>query len=129
MAQLTPKQIKFAHYVAEGLTGSEAYRRVYATGVSGRKTHWENASRVKNNPAVKAYIASIIAEQRAQTTLTRQDVLARLDAIIKDPDIKPTARVQAIKTRNEMTGDNAPQEVNIFGLSDLLELVRAKSKS
>lgn len=123
--QLTAKQLRFAHYVAEGLTASEAYRRVYSSAGT-RGTTRDEAYHVRRNPAVSAYIDELRKETKALSALTRDDVLAKLDALICDPDVTPTARVQAIKARNEMTGDNAPIPVNIFGLGDLLKLIRKK---
>lgn len=127
MRELTPKQLKFAHYVAEGVTASEAFRRVYANNGDNSqiaKDAWD----VRHNPKVKAYITKLQNEAKAKSQLTRSDVLAKLDAIITDPDVSETARVQAIKARNEMTGDNAPIPVNIFGLGDLLKMVRKRGE-
>jgi molecular chaperone DnaK (HSP70) len=127
MRDLTPKQLQFAHYVAEGLTASEAYRRVYS-GRGNANTTKKEASEVRTNKAVAEYITQLRKELKEASQMTREDVLATLDRLIKDPDVTPTARVAAIKARNEMTGDNAPQEVNVFGLADLLTLVRTKAK-
>lgn len=125
MVHLTSKQIAFAHYVAEGLTASEAYRRVYSNRGNTNTTKKE-AKEIRNHKGVAAYIEQLRRELKAASQLTREDVLATLDRIICDPDVTPSARVQAVKARNEMTGDNAPVKVNMFGLADLLKLVRTK---
>jgi hypothetical protein len=110
---LTPKQLKFAHYVAEGVTASEAYRRVYASAPGKPPVRVaEEASDVRHNPRVAAYIDELRAEAKSRAVLTRADVLAKLDAMISDPDVSETA----------------PQEVNVFGLGDLLAVVRKGSK-
>lgn len=122
----TPKQRAFANELAGGVTASEAYRRAYATKATGVNLA-ARASHVRDNPKIAAYLAALIAQQEKARFLTRERKREKLAAIVDSKTERTADRIKAIEVDNVMNGDNRPTEVNIFGLSDLLAMVRKKS--
>lgn len=125
---LTQKQRAFANYIAEGLNGTEAYRKAYPDTVACDKTCATHACREKKKPHVAAYIASLVAKQEQARFLTRERKREILAQLAEKKACRPGERIKAIEVDNTMTGDNAPQQVQVFGLGELLALVRKKSK-
>lgn len=126
MKPLTPKQQKFADAILDGKGPSDAYRSSYDT--SGKPAVIAvKANEVLNHAGVAAYIAANRKKLQKVALLTRTRKLEILSDIAEGQH-KPTERTNAIKVHNEMTGDNAPQEVNVFGLADLLSLIRKKKQ-
>lgn len=120
---LTPKQLAFANAILEGTGPSDAYRKAgYATGSPAVVS--VKAQEVLKHPDVAAYIAAGKAKTAAQAEMTRNDKLRALEDTIRGTKRLDSAQIKALEVHNLMTGDNAPQEVNVFGLSDLLAVVR-----
>lgn len=122
-AKLTAKQRAFANAIAAGAGGSEAYRIAYNT--KGRdKDHASKASKLRRLPHVAAYITHLISKQERRRELNRERKRELLAEAAEDTKAKWPERIKAIEVDNVMTGDNAPEQVNVFGLGDLLQLVR-----
>lgn len=122
-SDLTPKQLAFANAILDGKGPSEAYK---AAG------YWQGSSKVVSvkaqgllkTPAVADYIAVGRRKTANRAQMTRDDKLARLEERIRSGEILDRDGIKAVEVHNVMTGDNAPVEVNVFGLTDLLQLVR-----
>jgi len=108
---LTPAQRLFADYVIEGRQKSEAYALAYPQSSLSRPALSTEAYRTANLPHVADYIADALQERRRETLLTRDQKRQILGSIAKDTRAPKHARILAVKTDNEMTGDNAPVRV------------------
>jgi|SRR5215217_331948 len=64
-------------------------------------------SEARRMPELKAEVRGLIADVK-EAGLTRQRKREILKGIANDPRKNPMARIAAIKTDNEMTGDNSP---------------------
>jgi phage terminase small subunit len=125
---LTPKQRAFAQNIADGMEQSAAFRAAYGCPNSSPRTIKVNASRMRANPKVAAFVAELQAKQDRVRFLTRERKREKLAAIVEDEKAVKRDVIKAIEVDNVMTGDNAPQQVQVFGLGDLLNLVRKQSK-
>lgn len=123
--ELTAKQEKFCQGVAEGLTYADAFRRAYGQGKRATQTLYRDAYRVMESDKVAARIAELKEEQQAARLATRIRKREVLNEILEDSDESAQSRIKAIEVDNLMTGDNKPQKVEVFGLSDLMKLVRS----
>jgi uncharacterized protein (UPF0147 family) len=124
---LTPAQRLFADYVIEGKGKSEAYKLAYPNGTPNRLTVAKEAHTVSNLPHVAEYIAEALTERRREVLLTRDAKRQILGSIARDPKAPRQARIMAVKTDNEMTGDNAPMRVE--GEITLHTIFRALTQS
>jgi phage terminase small subunit len=121
---LTAKERAFAERILAGDGPSVAYRAAgYGCGSNARVIAVA-AQRSLNRPAVAAYLADQQERMAARSTLTREDKLRRLADRVKHGKMVDRDGLKALEIHNLMTGDNAPQQVNVFGLSDLLDMVR-----
>lgn len=115
MKNLTPKQIAFAHYVVDGLTQTEAYRRAYKDSLNKTSTR-RMAHDVRHNPKVAAYIEDIktIAESIAKGdgVNLRQLESVRMVPVIGSPvywwtgkgQVKVEARERRLRRRSNYAG-------------------------
>lgn len=110
MKPLTAKQIDFAFFVADGLTASEAYRRVYSANGKATVRH-VRAHEVRHHPAVAAFIGELQEEVRRVKLAEREDKRRLLALIMFDREEDTGRRLEAIKIDNLMTGDNSPLKV------------------
>lgn len=122
----TPKQRAFVNDVAAGVGPSEAYRKAYNTKASPNIVA-AKAAHLRDTPKVHNYLAALIAQQERTRFLTRDRKREKLAEVVEGKGEKTADRIKAIEVDNVMNGDNKPAEVNIFGLGDLLALVRKKS--
>lgn len=81
--KLNVRQEKFAELVASGMPATRAYREAGYTD-NGR-TAESHASRLVENGGVKARIAELRKPQTAAATMTKEEKLAFLAAIIRTP--------------------------------------------
>ena len=82
---LTAKQMKFADFVSEGNSQSNAYREAYDSSQMSSKTIWEAASRLRRHPKVAARISTLEAEkmaiQRMQLRTREERIIQKLENI------------------------------------------------
>jgi len=104
---LTHKQRKFAEaLVLDEMTGADAYRAAY-TATGKKKTHGDNASRLKADSRIQAEIAAL--EQAKQVAAwhsaeaLRSLVISTLTSTIIDPETKPATRITAAKILGTVT--------------------------
>jgi hypothetical protein len=126
-ASLTEGQRTFANEVAAGAKLSDAYRKAYNTKANP-KILCSKASHARTHPKIAAYIEALIAQQEKTRFLTRESKRQRLAKIVADGKARNGDVIRAIEVDNVMTGDNAPQQVEVFGLGELLALVRKGKK-
>jgi len=127
--KLTRQQIKFAHYVVSGLPLTEAYLRTYkGKDELAQGTQWNNASRTAKIPQVAALIEQLQKEIHDAAQADRAEKLRILEAQLRDPDLPPRERREAIKLHNEMTGDHAPIKHEVSVSTDLVALATAAAQ-
>ena len=124
---LTAKQAAFADALLDGMTGSEAYRTAYNTRANPR-VRAVKATRLRQTPAIMAYIAEKQAEADRLDGLERQEKRRLLASIARDPNASPSDRMKAIELDSKMAGHLQPEKVEVFGMADLLSLVRSRSR-
>lgn len=128
---MTAKELAFANAVIAGHGPSAAYRLAgYAEGDAERVA--KRAQVILHRPHVQVMVMGARDKATAKATLSREKKLELLSgrALAAGEDGKKLDQVgiKAIEVHNLMTGDNAPEEVNVFGLGDLLTLVRKRSR-
>lgn len=120
MSRLTSKQLKFCRLVVDGKSDVDAYLTAYKCTQSSAE---KNAFRLRENEGVKEKVKSLQDKTETKETLSRQRKREILSEIAEEAN--DNVRVQAIKTDNEMTGDNAPirveEEITVKGIWDRLE--------
>jgi hypothetical protein len=104
--ELTHKQKVFARELAMGAKGAEAYRKAYnARGM--KKTHADNASRLKNNSRVVAETnrqkAIIEAKKQRTPEELRIWVIEQLKVEANDQDNPPSVRINALQMLGKVT--------------------------
>ena len=127
LRELTPKQRAFADALLEGLAPSEAYRRAYPAKGSPKVVSVK-AAEVKRHPAVQFYMRKQQAKLDQKKGMFRDEKRATLAAIARDPNATTAERIKAIVVDNQMSGHASPVRVEKFGLSELLTMVRQRSK-
>jgi hypothetical protein len=104
--ELTAKQKKFAHAVALGSTGAEAYRKAYNTKALP-KTQGNQAHKLKARPDIGAEIEAIKraneAEHIKNPAALRALVINTLVELATNPDTKDAVRLQAVKVLGGVT--------------------------
>jgi hypothetical protein len=120
-----PKQRAFANLLADGVEPSEAYRQAYGDSRKDKGLSALAAS-AKASPTVQAYLSALVAKQEKAKALSRERKRHHLAEFVESKTERTADRIKAIEVDNVMTGDNAPQQVEVFGLSDLLALVRKR---
>lgn len=128
MRALTPKERVFADAILDGKGPSEAYRIAYDTKASGKVVS-VNGAKVQKRPHVSKYIAEERLRARNRRFLTREKKRGILAEIAEKKTAKNSDKIKAIEVDNRMTGDDAPQKVEVFGLADLMKLVRTGEAS
>jgi hypothetical protein len=109
-SELTAKQRKFAEQIALGETGAGAYRKAYSDrGL--KKTHGDNASRLKADSRIQAEIeayqlANEAAKYRSSESL-RNLVIQSLAQVVINPDAKDSVKVAAAKVLGTVVGVDA----------------------
>ena len=105
MSTLTAKQEAFARLVAEGGSQADAYRQAFNSTAKPESVHVE-ASKMKSDPKVALRISELKQDLAEKSLWTRLDSVQVLSDIAKgkDPEAKPTDRVNATKALNQMHG-------------------------
>lgn len=122
---MTAKERAFAQGILDGMTKADAYRQAYPVSQKWPSQMVRNeAHDTSKRPAVEAFIKAERAKLDDDALLGRIEKRQILASIAR----KKSARlgsIEAIKVDNAMTGDSAPQKIEVFGLNELLALVRS----
>jgi phage terminase small subunit len=110
---MTAKQLKFAHGILSGKTGSDAYRLAYGAR-SNSKAMAERSCRLSKHPEVMAYIAQERAKTAAAFAWTREEMLETLKDIA-DKAEAPVDKTRAIAQASKMLGFDAPVKTETTG--------------
>ena len=103
---LTSRQKAFAKAVAEGSTGADAYRLAYSPK-GKKKTHGDNASRLKRDERIQAEISAHAMALELQKYRTAEGLralaLSSLVEVLIDEDAKPAHKLQAARIIGQVT--------------------------
>ncbi len=133
MKELTHKEEAAAQFYCDGLTKAESWRRAYNKPNATRGTVTKAVQDVFNRPKVQTRIAELKSQLDDERALVRNEKrmmlaeIARKKKITVDEARAFTVRMKAIDADNVMTGDNAPQKVEVFGNAEILAMVRGKT--
>ena len=137
---LSPQQLKFCKYMADGLSNGQAYLKAY-NGVKDVNTASASATRLLKNVKVADRIKDLQQKSEAKDVLTRQEKRKFLAQVVrtnveelteeenkhliqertrtitpnggKKEVLKMPSKMEAIKLDNLMAGDNEPEVVEI----------------
>ena len=127
---LNIRQERFARLVAGGMLALPAYKESGYSMVGGSAE--ANAARVMANDGVKARIAELKAEEAAENRkfarMSKDRKLQILEDIAKTKGSRDMDRIAAIKTHNDMTGDNEPTVSIVEAGPMTLEAVRQRAQ-
>ena len=130
---LTHKEEAFAQNFCDGLSKSESWRRAYKKPDAQDRTASKNGYMVCKRPWVQERIAElkkVLDDERALSRVEKRMMLAdvaRRKKMSADEARAHSVRMKAIEQDNIMTGDNAPQKVEVFGMSEMLAMVRKQT--
>lgn len=102
------REQEFARLVLSGHTRKESYRIAYEKYDVAEQTLEREGSRIWKRAHVQLFYNNLVDEANKKAVMTRHEKRATLASIARDGSVKPTSRILAIKTDNDMTGDNAP---------------------
>ena len=141
--KLTPRQLHFARCVASGMSHTDAYIESYTTENSTKKTVYENASRLANNPKVKARIEYIIGlkEQAIvrSSVQIKTKVLRKLEEFMDNATPNDSAKIRAAELLGKSIGlfkdviddsrnaDKSPEELTAILEQKLMALAAEES--
>jgi len=77
------------------------------------------------HPEVNAYIAKERASAAVAFSWSREEMLGTLKEIVETADVA-VDKTRAIAQASKMLGYDAPQKLEVFGVGELLDLVRNK---
>lgn len=111
---VTPKQEKFAQYIADGMNQSEAYRAAFNIAPTTKpESVTVRASELMANSNVRVRVSELRAKLAEIALWTREDSVNVLKSIATDEfNAKPAERVSAVKELNAMHGFNAKQVID-----------------
>jgi phage terminase small subunit len=128
--ELNQRQEIFARFVALGDPASVAYKKAgYNSAGKGAESH---SVRLASKGKIKARIDQIIADElvaaKALARMTKADKLAILEAMARNEAVRANDRINAIKTHNDMTGDNEPTRQIIDSGENMLAAIRDRAR-
>jgi hypothetical protein len=134
--RLTSKQKLFAREVALGKSKAQAYRDVYDTKTTNKKTQGDQASKLSRNPSVATEIKAIEREidvQKYQTPVQlRSLVIHQLTKHALDDSFPAAQRLKALQLLGNVTEIGAFTErkevLNVTQSTDIKENLLAKLK-
>jgi len=103
---LTHKQKEFAHHIARGETGAQAYRLVYSK-TAKPTTAGNHASRFKKDARImteaEAYRLALEGEKQRTPAALRALVIKTLVDVMIDPETPPAVKINAAKVAGQIT--------------------------
>ena len=112
MAELTPKQEKFAQAYVETSNGAEAYRIAYNSKAKAA-VQANEASKLLSNPDIAMRVESIREALRANHGITLQDLLKELEearkAALSAETVQSSAAVNATMSKAKLLGFDKPE--------------------
>lgn len=120
----TPRQTKFVALYNSGQTLAQAYLN---SGYSAKNkgTAHAQACRLLSKPVVASLLQKAKEAAANTAAASRDRRLALLASFAADPTHQIRDRIMAIRTLNEMTGDNAPTKVEVDAGPNLLATLTA----
>ena len=130
--KLTPKQEKFAQFVADGMSQADAYRKAFNVNPNTKpETTQANASRLMANSMVSARVDELRKQLSDISVWSRADSVEILAGIARNTTATNMERISSVKELNAMHGFNKstldvtssdgsmkPTEIVFIGLDD-----------
>ena len=108
---LTPKQEKFAHCIADGMSQADAYRTAFDAGKMKAETIHKRASELMTDGAVTGRVQELRGRLATKALWTREMSVKALVRAYQEGN--GSVKVAAVKELNAMHGFNAPQKVEV----------------
>jgi len=112
VAELTPKQEKFAQAYVETSNGAEAYRQAYNSKATAQ-TQANEANKLLSNPDIALRVEAIREALRANHGITLQDLLKELEearkAALSAETVQSSAAVNATMSKAKLLGFDKPE--------------------
>ena len=108
---LTPKQEKFAHCIADGMSQADAYRTAFDAGKMKAETIHKRASELMADGAVTGRVQELRGRLATKALWTREMSVKALVKAYQEGN--GSVKVAAVKELNAMHGFNAPQKVEV----------------
>ena len=108
---LTPKQEKFAHCIADGMSQADAYRTAFDAGKMKAETIHKRASELMADGAVTGRVQELRGRLATKALWTREMSVKALVRAYQEGN--GSVKVAAVKELNAMHGFNAPQKVEV----------------
>ena len=102
--RLTPKQEKYVQGIIKGMTQADAYRAAYGQSNYKHKTIQERASRLANEPKVKARLEQLQA--RVTTKAASRAVMTRVEALERLSNFARTDLADLVEFGNFQVGED-----------------------
>lgn len=124
MAELSEQQREFCRCLARGLSGAEAYRKVYRCG---EKSAESGASRLLRNAKVAAELERLRQAADRRTVMSRQERMERLSYAAEEcqREKRYGDMVRNIAELNKMDGAYEPERVEVSGVLGVGAVVAA----
>lgn len=107
--RLTEKQKLWCEFYAVSFNASDAARKA---GYKPEKDAGVKGHENLHNPVVKEYLDSLLAEQRKELSITKEQLIGDLMQIkAKHQDTDPRVAIQAIGEINKMLGHYTPTQI------------------
>ncbi len=122
---LSERHRNFVKLFLEGASQREAFGSAFDEPdpmVCSRK-----ACTLMRNPFIREEIVRLQAEIDKKWLLSREEKRAILGKLVVDDETPLKERIKALEVDNAMAGHNAPSEVKINGVADLLAQIRSEA--
>lgn len=117
----------FVKRYLDGDKPTQAYMAAYKE--SDPIAAYPKAARLMRNPTIRAEIKRLQDKVDEMWLLSREEKREILAKIMLDEEgYKPSDRLKAIELDNRMAGHDAPAEVHVTGINELIASVRANAQ-
>lgn len=105
--ELTPKQEKFAQYIADGMSQADAYRTAYDVSASTKaSTVQVNASKLMSDTNISLRVEELRKQLSDISVWSRADSVEVLSTIARGAESTNMERISSVKELNAMHGFN-----------------------
>jgi hypothetical protein len=126
LPELTPQQQEFVRHILAGKTASDAYRLAYNTENMLTRTVWAEASRLRNDQKVSAWLAVARKAHLGTAVLTKDQHMQELERLreiaLRSGNVG--AAVQAEQIRGKVAGYHVDRVQDVTDKTDIVGTLR-----